>query len=184
MQRPSLRSLAAVVGAILLLGACGGGGPSSTSAASAAPAASAAASAASGGSALFGGDVCTALTGAEVAAASWPQGAATFSSTDTQVDADTGKAVVCQYLVTFGDNPSTVAVAVSILSSSAWDNRQKDSLVKPAVALPGVGGEAWVVYPVPGMTEVYVNTPHGAFKVGCPVEANATAFAKLAAPRA
>jgi hypothetical protein len=133
---------------------------------------------------MFGGDVCTALTGAEVAAATYPQGKATFASTDTQKDEATGRAVVCQYLVTFGDNPSIVVVAVTLLSPEVYGDRSATSLIAPPESVAGVGTEAWLVYPAPGMTEVHVTTAHGLFKISCPTKDNALPFAKLAAPRA
>ncbi len=105
--------LVAVATSVLLAGCAGAGsgapsasgGSVATGQPSAAPGASDSGGGASGSSsgdisAQFGGDVCSALTKAEIEAATYPQGAATFSSTDTQKDAATGKAVVCQYLVT------------------------------------------------------------------------------------
>jgi hypothetical protein len=133
---------------------------------------------------MFGGDVCTALTGDEVAGASYPQGKATFAGTDTQQDEATGQAVVCQYLATFADNPSIVVVAVTLLSPEAYGNRIEDSLLGAPQAVSGVGDEAWIVLPAPGLTEVYVRTPHGAFKISCPTKDNAIPFAKVAAGRA
>jgi hypothetical protein len=197
MLRPWSRALAMLAGASILLAACGGstpaastsGGPTKAPAASvdggATPVPAASTDAGAGdASAMFGGDVCSALTGDEVAAATYPQGKATFSGTDTQTSEDTGKAVVCQYLVTFGDNPATVAAAVSLMSPVEFGNRAEMSMAGDAQAVPGLGTEAWLVYPVPGLTEVWVNTAHGAFKVASPAKDVVVPFARLAAPRA
>ena len=51
------------------------------------------------------------------------QGKAKLSGTDTQKDAGTGKAVVCQYTVSFPDGSTPVAATVSILSDSEFANR-------------------------------------------------------------
>ena len=169
-------SVVAVVSAALLLGACGGSTGSAP--APSAPAASAGASAAQ-----FGGDPCSALTSAEVAAATYPQGPATFSSTDTQKDATTGQPVVCQYLVTFGGNPSTVGVVVSLMDDTEYGSRNATSLIAAPIAVPGVGTEAWLVQAAPGLYEVYVSGAHGKFKLGAQAKDTAIALAKLAASR-
>ena len=169
-------SVVAVVSAALLLGACGGSTGSAP--APSAPAASAGASAAQ-----FGGDPCSALTSAEIAAATYPQGPATFSSTDTQKDATTGQPVVCQYLVTFGGNPSTVGVVVSLMDDTEYGSRNATSLIAPPIAVPSVGTEAWLVQAAPGLYEVYVSGAHGKFKLGAQAKDTAIALAKLAASR-
>ena len=169
-------SVVAVVSAALLLGACGGSTGSAP--APSAPAASAGASAAQ-----FGGDPCSALTSAEIAAATYPQGPATFSSTDTQKDATTGQPVVCQYLVTFGSNPSTVGVVVSLMDDTEYGSRNATSLIAAPIAVPGVGTEAWLVQAAPGLYEVYVSGAHGKFKLGAQAKDTAIALAKLAASR-
>ena len=169
-------SVVAVVSAALLLGACGGSTGSAP--APSVPAASAGASAAQ-----FGGDPCSALTSAEVAAATYPQGPATFSSTDTQKDATTGQPVVCQYLVTFGSNPSTVGVVVSLMDDTEYGSRNATSLIAAPIAVPGVGTEAWLVQAAPGLYEVYVSGAHGKFKLGAQAKDTAIALAKLAASR-
>jgi len=169
-------SVVAVVSAALLLGACGGSTGSAP--APSAPAASAGASAAQ-----FGGDPCSALTSAEIAAATYPQGPATFSSTDTQKDATTGQPVVCQYLVTFGGNPSTVGVVVSLMDDTEYGSRNATSLIAAPIAVPGVGTEAWLVQAAPGLYEVYVSGAHGKFKLGAQAKGTAIALAKLAASR-
>jgi len=169
-------SVVAVVSAALLLGACGGSTGSAP--APSAPAASAGASAAQ-----FGGDPCSALTSAEIAAATYPQGPATFSSTDTQKDATTGQPVVCQYLVTFGGNPSTVGVVVSLMDDTEYGSRNATSLIAAPIAVPGVGTEAWLVQAAPGLYEVYVSGAHGKFKLGAQAKDTAIALAKLAASR-
>ena len=168
------------ISAAFLFAACGGGAGST--AATGAPAASVAASA-GGSGAQFGGDPCSAITSAEVAAASYPQGPATFSTTDTQKDATTGQPVVCQYLVTFGGNPSIVGVTVSLMDDTEYGNRTEVSLVAPPVAVPGVGAEAWLVQSAPGLYEVYVSAANGKFKVGAQSKDTAIALAKLAAAR-
>jgi hypothetical protein len=172
------RSVGAIaLSAALLLGACGAG----TTPASAGPA-SAVASAGSSG-AQFGGDPCAALTDAEVAAATYPQGPATFSSTDTQKDASTGQPVVCQYLVTFGGNPSIVGVTVSLMSDAEYADRTAASIIAPPEAVPGVGSEAWLVQSAPGLYEVYVTAANGKFKLGAQSRDTAIALATLAAAR-
>jgi hypothetical protein len=174
MRRPTL--LFAVTASLLLAG-CGGSGssasPTSTTAAATAPSTAD----------QFGGEVCGALTTAEVEAATYPQGAATFDSTDTQKDATTGKAVVCQYLVVFGDDPSTVGVAVSLMDDSEYGARTEVSLVAPPEALTGIGSEAFLVQPAPGLYEVWVTGAHGKFKLGAQAKGTAIALATIAAPR-
>jgi hypothetical protein len=185
MRRPVL--LAALT-ASLVLAACGSSGstkapgstagPGSTPAAIVSSAASAAAAAA--GADQFGGDVCTALTKSEIEAASYPQGAATFDSTDTQKDAATGKAVVCQYLVTFGGNPSIVGVAVSLMDDSEYATRTEVSLIAPPEAVPGIGSEAFLVQSAPGLYEVWVSGTHGKFKLLAQSKDSAIALATIA----
>jgi len=185
----SLKRCVILVAAVstLLLAACGGANssaPASAASPSAASAASAAASSAAGDlSAQFGGDVCSALTTAEIEAATYPQGPATFSSTDTQKDATTGKAVVCQYLVTFGGAPSVVGVAVSLMDATEFATRVGASMIAPPEAVPGVGTEAYLVAPAPGLFEVWVSGPHGYFKVGAQAKATAIALATIATAR-
>jgi len=178
MRRPIL-TLAAV--AILVLAGCGGSSSTaSTPSVSAAP--PSVGPAAAGGD-QFGGDVCSALTNDEVVAATYPQGKATFDSTDTQKDAATGKAVVCQYLVTFDGKPSTVAVAVSLMDDTEYGTRAEVSLIAPPSAVPGVGSEAWLVQPAPGLFEAWVSGAHGKFKLGTQSKDTTIALAKLAAGR-
>ena len=169
-----------VLSAAVLLAACGAAaGPSSTSGA---PATSVPAS--TGASAAqFGGDPCSALTSAEITAATYPQGPGTFSSTDTQKDATTGQPVVCQYLIVFGDHPSIVGVAISLMDDSEYGNRAAVSLIAPPVAVPGIGSEAWLVQSAPGLYEVYVSAAHGKFRLGAQSKDTAIALAKLAAAR-
>jgi len=185
--------LVAATSTILLAGCAGAGSSAPASAASAAaatqpssaaPSPAAAASNAAGDlSTQFGGDVCSALTTAEIEAATYPQGPATFSSTDTQKDATTGKAVVCQYLVTFGGAPSVVGVAVSLMDAAEFATRVAASMIAPPEAVPGVGTEAYLVAPAPGLFEVWVSGPHGDFKVGAQAKATAIALATIAAGR-
>jgi len=174
------RSVILVVLSAFLLAACGsaGGPTAATGTAAASAPASAGASAAQ-----FGGDPCSALTSAEITAATYPQGPAVFASTDTQKDATTGQPVVCQYLVTFGSNPSIVGVAVSLMDDSEYGNRAAVSLIAAPVAVPGVGSEAWLVQSAPGLYEVYVTAAHGKFKLGAQSKDTAIALAKLAAAR-
>ncbi len=178
--------LLAAVTASLVLASCGGStattGPVS-SPGSTASAAAASAGTASSGIGQFGGDVCSALTKAEVEAATYPQGPAKFDSTDTQKDPTTGTAVVCQYLVVFGSNPSIVGVVVSLMDDTEYATRTAASLLAAPVALPGIGSEAFLVQPAPGLYEVWVTGPHGKFKIGAQSKDSAVAFAKIAAPR-
>ncbi len=169
--------LVAVATSVLLAGCAGAGSGASDSGGGA-----------SGGSsgdisAQFGGDVCSALTKAEIEAATYPQVAATFSSTDTQKDAATSKAVVCQYLVTFGDGAEGVGVAVSLPDDTEFGNRAEVSLIAPPEALSGIGTEAWLVQPAPGLFEVWVSGTNGRFKVGAQAKESAIALATLAAGR-
>lgn len=184
--------LVAVATSVLLAGCAGGGsgapsgsgGPAPTGQPSAAPSASDSAGSASGDlSAQFGGDVCSALTTADIEAATYPQGAATFSSTDTQKDAVTGRAVVCQYLVTFGGGPEVVGVVVSLLDDTEFGNRAEVSINAPPEAISGIGTEAYLVQPAPGLFEVWVSGTHGKFSVGAQAKAPAIALATLAAGR-
>ncbi len=161
----------------------GSGGPAATGQPTGAPGASDSGGASGEASAQFGGDVCSALTKADIEAATYPQGPATFSSTDTQKDADTGKAVVCQYLVTFDGGVEVVGVAVSLLSDTEFGNRAEVSILAPPEALSGIGAEAWLVQPAPGLFEVWVSGTHGRFKVGAQAKASAIALATLAAGR-
>ena len=164
-------------------GASGSGSPAATGQSSAAPGASASTGPSADLSAQFGGNVCTALTRAEIEAATYPQGPATFASTDTQKDATTGKPVVCQYLVIFDGKPSIVGAAVSVMDDTEFATRTATSLIAPPEPLPGIGTEAYVVLPAPGLVEVWVTGPHGHFKVGAQARETAIAFATLAAGR-
>lgn len=185
--------LVAVVSSVLLAGCGGAGGSAPVGSGSpgaaaqpsgVAPSASDAAGGASGDlSAQFGGDVCSALTKAEIEASSYPQGPATFSSIDTQKDATTGKAVVCQYLVTFGGAPSVVGAAVSLMDATEFATRVQASMIAPPEAVPGVGTEAYLVVPAPGLFEVWVSGPHGHFKVGAQAKATAITLATIATGR-
>lgn len=185
--------LLAAVAVSLALAACGGSGPTagpgatagSGSAAASAATTGSAASAASAASEAdqFGGDVCSALTRTEIEAATYPQGAATFDRTDTQKDAATGMAVVCQYLVTFGSTPSAAAVEVSLLDDTEYGTRTEASVVAPPEALAGIGTEAFLVQPAPGRYEVWVAGAHGKFKLGAQAKDTAIALATTAALR-
>ncbi len=175
MRRPL--SLVAVAAA-LLLAACGGG---TSSAPASGVAASAPVSAGTSGI-QFGGDVCSALTKADIEAATYPQGHAAFDSTDTQKDA-AGNAVVCQYLVKFGSNPSIVGAVVSLLDDSEATHRQQVLLTASPEPVSGVGTEASVVMAAPGMYEVWVTGPHGGFTVGAQDKATAIALATIAVAR-
>jgi hypothetical protein len=184
-----LKRLVMLVAAVstLLLAACGGANssaPASAASPSAASAASAEASSAAGTlSSEFGGDVCSALTKDEIEASAYPQGPATFSSSDTQKDPTTGKAVVCQYLVTFGGAPSVVGVAVSLMDATEFATRVQTSMIAPPETVPGVGTEAYHVAPAPGLFEVWVSATHGYFKVGAQAKATAIALATIATGR-
>ena len=179
MRRPLLLI---AMGTALLLAACGGGSP----APSAGTGGSSAPSAGGGGSATgdqFGGDICSALTKDEVVAATYPQGKATYDTTDTQKDEASGKAVVCQYLASFGGNPSTVAVAISLMDDNEYAKRDEMSMMEKPSAVPGIGSEAWLVQPVPGQFEVWVSAVHGKFKLATQSKDTSIALAKLAAGR-
>jgi hypothetical protein len=164
----------AALAATMTVAACGGGSSTSTPA-SGAPASS--------GAAQFGGDPCTALTRAEVEAATYPQGTAVFDSNDRQKDAGTGLPVVCQWLVRFSGAPSTVGVVVSLMDDSEYMKRTVVSIIAPPVALAGIGSEAFLVQSAPGLYEVYVSAKNGKFKLGAQDKATATALAKIAAGR-
>lgn len=184
MRRP-FAPVAVATCLVLALAACGGSGataaPGSTAGSTAAPAA---ATAGAGSSAeQFGGDVCTALTKTEIAAATYPQGVATFDSTDTQKDPTSGKAVVCQYLVVFNGKPSTVGVVVSLMDATEYATRTTVSMIAPPAPLPGIGSEAFLVQPAPGLFEVWVTGPHGIFKLGAQAKDTAIALAKIAVAR-
>ncbi|MHB8892445.1 MAG: hypothetical protein ACYC65_10430 [Candidatus Limnocylindrales bacterium] len=179
---------------VLAMAACGGSGaptgtaataPTGTAApAGSAPAGSAPASTAgSAEGSQFGGDICSAVTEAEVIAASYPQGTATFDTTDTQKDADTGQPVVCQYLVTFGDAPSIVGIVVSLMNADEYGTRTEVSLIAPPEALTGIGSEAFLVQPAPGLFEVWVSGANGFFKLGAQSKETAIALATIAAGR-
>jgi hypothetical protein len=174
----------AVVSVAFLVAACGGGsstGPTAAAGASSAPVASDAAAAGGTGD-QFGGDVCSALTKADIEGATYPQGQATFDSTDTQKDAN-GKAVVCQYLVTFGDNPSVVAAAVTLFDDSEATHRDQVLLTSSPEPVSGVGTDASVVMAAPGLYEVWVTAAHGKFTVAAQDRATAIALATIAAGR-
>jgi hypothetical protein len=131
--------------------ASGSGGPAATGQPSAAPSASDSGGTSGDVSAQFGGDVCSALTKADIEAATYLQGPATFSSTDTQKDATTGKPVVCQYLVTFDGKPSIVAASVALLDDSELRHRQQVSLIEKPEVISGIRMEASVVLAAPGL---------------------------------
>lgn len=183
--------LVAVATSVLLAGCAGAGsgapsgteGPAATGQPSAAPDASDPGGASGDTSARFGGDVCSALTKGDIEAATYPQGPATSSGTDTQKDADTGKAVVCQYFVTFGGGAEIVGVAVSLLDDTELGDRAGVSVIAPPEALSGIGTEAWLVQPAPGLFEVWVSGTNGRFKVGAQAKESAIALATLAAGR-
>ncbi len=179
------RSISLVaVSAAFLLAACGGGSGGVPTAASGAPDAPAASDAAPAGASgdQFGGDVCAALTKADIEGATYQQGPATFDSTDTQKDAN-GKAVVCQYLVTFGDNPSVVAAAVTLFDDSEATHRNQVLLTSSPEPVSGVGTDASVVMAAPGWYEVWVTAAHGKFTVAAQDQATAIALATIAAGR-
>ena len=185
--------LVAVATSVLLAGCAGAGsgapsgsgGPAGTGQPSAAPNASDSGAGASGDtSAQFGGDICSALTKADIEAATYPQGPATFSSTDTQKSADTGKPVVCQYLVTFDGKPSIVGAYIALLDDSEIQYRRQVALFSPlSEAVSGIGTEASVVQAAPGLYEVWVTGTHGKFTVGAQAKATAIALATMAAGR-
>lgn len=187
MKRPIIIALATVV----LVAGCGGAtgpapsGPPAYGAPGQASATPGAAESAGTGdlSAQFGGDVCSALTKADVEGASYTQGTAVFDSTDTQKDEDTGQAVVCQYLVTFGGSISVVGVSVSLMDATEFAGHADASLMAPEEKLSGIGTEAFLVAPAPGLYEVWVNGAHGYFKVGGQSKESDIALATTAAGR-
>ncbi len=134
-------------------------------------------------SAQFGGDICSALTKAEIEGATYTQGRAVFDSTDTQKDSDTGQAVVCQYLVTFDSSIAVVAHSVSLMDASEFAQHADASIMEPEEALSGIGTEAYLVATAPGLYEVWVNGPHGYFKVGGQSKESDIALAKAAVGR-
>ena len=177
--------------ATVILAGCGGAASAapSSSAGSTAPgeasATPAAASSAAPGdaSAQFGGDICSALTKAEIEGASYTQGKAVFDSTDTQTDADTGAAVVCQYLVTFNGSVAVVAHSVTLMDAIEFATHDDASIMEPAEPVSGIGKEAFLVANAPGLYEVWVNGPHGYFKVSGQSKESDIALAKAAAAR-
>ncbi len=134
-------------------------------------------------SAQFGGDICSALTKAEIEGASYTQGKAVFDSTDTQTDADTGAAVVCQYLVTFNGSVAVVAHSVTLMDAAEFATHDDASIMEPAEPVSGIGKEAFLVANAPGLYEVWVNGPHGYFKVSGQSKESDIALAKAAAGR-
>ncbi len=188
MRRPIL--LAALTASIGLA-ACGGSvppaGPGSTQGLGPATGPGSASGATtpstvSGGD-QFGGDVCTALTRTEIEAATYPQGDATFGGTDTLNDPASGKAVACQYLVAFDDIRTVVGVTVSLMDDTEYGTRTSASLTAPPVALTGIGSEAFLIQPAPGIYEVWVAGAHGKFKLGAQSKDTAIALATIAALR-
>ena len=111
------------------------------------------------------------------------QGKAKLSGTDTQKDAGTGKAVVCQYTASFPDGSTAVVAAVSILSDSKFANRADSSLIAPPTAVPGVGQEAYVIQRGPGVIEVWVHDANGYFTVSSKSLEGAVALATAATQR-
>ncbi len=134
-------------------------------------------------SAQFGGDVCSALTSADIEGASYTQGKAVFDSTDTQIDAATGQAVVCQYLVTFNGSLAVGAATVSLMDAATFADHTAASVMDPEEAIPGIGSEAWLVAYAPGLYELWVHGTRGYFKVGAQSKASAIALATVAARR-
>lgn len=173
----------AVATATVLAGCAGTSSAAPSGALSAAPPSASAGGASGALSSQFGGDICSALTKAEIEAATYPQGPATFDSTDTQKDATTGKAVVCQYLVTFAGGKAIVGAVVSFMDASEFADRTPVSLLAPPEAVGGIGTEAYLVRPAPGLYEVWVNGAHGYFKLGAQARATAIALATIAAGR-
>jgi hypothetical protein len=57
------------------------------------------------------------------------------------------------------------------------------SIMEPAVAVPDVGTEAYLVATAPGLYEVWVKGPHGYFKVGGQSKESDIAIAKAAVGR-
>ncbi len=179
------------VAATVFLAGCGGGASAAPAASggtaapgqpSATPAAESS-SAPNEASAQFGGDICSALTTDDIEGASYTQGKAVFDSTDTQTDPDTGLAVVCQYLVTFNGSIAVVAHSVSLMDADEFATHDDASIMEPAVAVPGVGTEAWLVAYAPGLYEVWVHGPHGYFKVSGQSKDSDIALAKAAVGR-
>jgi hypothetical protein len=180
------------VAATLVLAGCGGGASASPSSPggsaepgqpSATPGAAASSGTPGDASAQFGGDICSALTKAEIEGASYTQGTAVFDSTDTQKDADTGAVVVCQYLVTFDGGIAVVAHSVSLMDADEFATHDDASIMEPAVAVPDIGTEAYLVATAPGLYEVWVKGPHGYFKVGGQSKESDIALAKAAVGR-
>ena len=91
--------------------------------------------------------------------------------------------MVCQYLVVFSDKPSTVGVAVSLMDDTEYGTRTEVSLIAPPEALTGIGSEAFLVQPAPGIFEVWVTGANGTFKLGAQAKDTAIALATIAASR-
>ena len=181
----------ALAATVILVG-CGGGAsaaPSGTASSvapgepSATPPAAGSSGTPANASAQFGGDICSALTKAEIEGASYTQGKAVFSGTDTQTDADTGAPVVCQYLVTFDGGVAVVAHSVSLMDAAEFATHDDASIMEPAEAVPGIGTEAHLVANAPGLYEVWVNGPNGYFKVSGQSKESDIALAKAAVGR-
>jgi hypothetical protein len=131
----------------------------------------------------FGGDVCTALTKADIESATYAQGPAVFASTEPTKDSSSGKTVECHYLATFNGGPSVIAANVSLMDPSEYANRDKLSIVAPPAAITGVGSEAFIVQPAPGTFEAWVKAANGYFKVTAQSKDTATALATTAVAR-
>ncbi len=184
-------ALVALATAVLLAG-CGGAasvaptaaGPSAPTGQPSSPAPTSRASdAPADGSAQFGGDICSALTKADIEGATYTQGHAVFDSTDTQKDPATGKAVVCQYLVTFNGSIAVGAATVTLLDDTEFATHADASVMAPEEAVSGIGTAAYLVAYAPGLYEVWVSTAKGHFKVSAQSKESATKFAIVAAGR-
>lgn len=69
------------------------------------------------------------------------------------------------------------------MDDTEYGNRAEVSMLAPPEAISGIGTEAWLVLPAPGLFEVWVTGTHGKFKVGAQAKASAIALATLAAGR-
>ena len=76
-----------------------------------------------------------------------------------------------------------VGVAVSLMDETEYATRTEASMIAPPEALTGIGSEAFLVQPAPGLYEVWVSGAHGKFKVGAQAKDTAIALATTAALR-
>ncbi len=82
---------------------------------------------------------------------------------------------------TTSTRPRSRPGVVSIPAAAA--SGTEASLLAPPEAVAGIGSEAFLVQPAPGLFEVWVSGAHGKFKLGAQSQATAIALATTAAGR-